>query len=214
MWKYKCILQSTYKNITRGKRSFSHFCTWENLSFAKEDGFQLLFACLFTCLFVPHAFANFAKGKWSNHDFNNCSEIVSNLLVEIATLIFLTRSALMRIMKSLEEWVRFIGVICHCLAQSILAFKCTGRYWLHYNCRCLSDDDNCYSNIWYGKASLSLCYPTKLPFATLLFPVLVHLDGCLHRHWLFWLFFWWLLWWLFWWWHLWLLCWHPWQYLW
>ena len=35
-----------------------------------------IFVCLFVYFFVcTSRFANFAKGKWSNHDFKNCSEI-------------------------------------------------------------------------------------------------------------------------------------------
>ena len=35
-----------------------------------------IFVCLFVYLFVcTLRFANFAKGKWSNHDSKNCSEI-------------------------------------------------------------------------------------------------------------------------------------------
>ena len=35
-----------------------------------------IFVCLFVYLFVcTSRFANFAKGKWSNHDSKNCSEI-------------------------------------------------------------------------------------------------------------------------------------------
>ena len=37
--------------------------------------------CLFVC--TSH-FANFARGKWSNHDSENCSDVVSNLPVDIA----------------------------------------------------------------------------------------------------------------------------------
>ena len=36
----------------------------------------LVFVCLFVYFFVcTSRFANFAIGKWSNHDFKNCSEI-------------------------------------------------------------------------------------------------------------------------------------------
>ena len=70
--------------------------TWENSSFTKEEGLHhkmyktkldhcsgvvpnliveietFNFVCLFVC--TSH-FANFAKGKWSNHDSKSCSEI-------------------------------------------------------------------------------------------------------------------------------------------
>ena len=40
--------------------------------------FELLYVCLFVYMFVcTSRFANFARGKWSNHDSKNCSEIMT-----------------------------------------------------------------------------------------------------------------------------------------
>ena len=42
--------------------------------------FELLFVCLIVC---ASRFANFVRGKWSNHDSKNCSEIRAVALLEI-----------------------------------------------------------------------------------------------------------------------------------
>ena len=78
------VCTSRFANFARGKWSNhdSKNCseirtvTWSVIWLWKLK--FSIFVCLFVYLFVcTSRFANFAKGKWSNHDSNNCSETVT-----------------------------------------------------------------------------------------------------------------------------------------
>jgi len=85
-----------------------------------------IFVCLFVYLFVcTSRFANFANGKWSNHDSKNCSEIRTvtwsviwlwklqfTILIFFTPLYCISMINLILIWESRKHIVRGFSIIC------------------------------------------------------------------------------------------------------